>query len=110
MAAALAECEGMKDVCPVWFVCMKLGVLPPVLHNACGNSSHTPGSEAHPDWNMRELQYWTHDIRMPDYRVWWDCSDGSCTWTAPGVGWKRQHKGKGKGKDKGKTGKGGKGY
>ena len=89
---------------------MKLGVLPPVLHNACGNSSHTPGSEAHPDWNMRELQYWTHDIRMPDYRVWWDCSDGSCTWTAPGVGWKRQHKGKGKGKDKGKTGKGGKGY
>ena len=109
----------MGDVCPVSFVCMKMSVLPPLLHSACGNALHTPGSEAHPDCNMRDLQYWTQSIKMPDYRIWRECSGGSCTWTAPGLSWKSQlngaskgkdGKGKGKGKGKSKMGKGGKGY
>ena len=115
LAAALAMCEGMSDVCPVWLACFKVGVKPPMLHNACDNQSHEPGSEAHPDWHPRDVQYWTHDIKMADFRVWWDCSNGSCNWSAPGAGYKGKGKGagkgklgKGKGKGKGKAGKGGK--
>ena len=85
-------CEGMSDVCPVWLACFKVGVKPPMLHSACGNQSHEPGSEAHPDWHPRDVQYWTHDIKMADFRVWWDCSNGSCNWSAPGAGYSTRAK------------------
>ena len=117
VAAALAACTGMEDVCPVWFVCKMSDVPPPGLHNACGNSSHLPGSSEHPEYKLGELQSWTRDIKLSDYRVMWDCSeDGNCTWTAFGAskgkqcngkGKGKQAKGKGKGKGKIRGGKGG---
>ena len=120
VGAALAGCTGMEDVCPVWFVCMMCGVPPPWLHSACGNSSHEPGSSEHPEYKLGELLSWTrNDIKLSDYRVWWDYSnDGNCTWSSASVASKgkqgkgkgkgKQAKGKGKGKGKGKI-KGGKG-
>ena len=111
VAAALANCEGMGDVCPVWFVCMRTGVPPPSLHDACHNSSHAPGSEAHPNWTTRDLMDWTRNIKLQDHRIWWQYADGAYTWTAPGEGGKGTGKGagkgkQGKGKGKGKMGKG----
>ena len=87
------------------------------LHSACGNPSHTPGSDAHPDWSVRDILDWTRNIKVQNYRVWWSCVNGACTWTAPGANGKGTNKGagkgkgkqgKGKGKGKGKIGKGGK--
>ena len=109
VAAALDGCDGMSEVCPVWFSCLKCDVGPPALHKACANASHKPGSAAHPNWSQGAVQRWTRDIKMSDFRVWWSGSNESYTWSPPGASHKGKGKGGGKGKAKGKGDAGGKG-
>ena len=106
VAAALAEYEGMSEVCPVWFSGIKCNIWSPALHMACGNESHEPGSAAHPNWSHGAVQRWTPDIKMSDFRVWRDVSDGSYSWSAPVAGYKGKGKGGGKGKQSKGKGKG----
>ena len=48
-ATAVSLLEDYDGICPVYLACWIAGATPPVLHRACGNSSHRPGSAAHPD-------------------------------------------------------------
>ena len=66
-------------------------------------------SSDHPEYKLGELLSWTrNDIKLSDYRVWWDYSDdGNYTWSsAPVAGKGKQGKGKGKGKQAKGKGKG----